>query len=152
MKKDEEVKIPRRSSANLKTRTPLNMPYLSGVKALSGVERPHQAKTHRGFTQEPFNSASLLKGQAVGLIPMYCSHLTSSLLLLLWSAWSLITQPSAVLYLFVSGHWITPQEITEAQSLKNRSKRGNLLPSRCDGGGEGRGQSGVGGWQREERK
>lgn len=46
MKEDEEVKTPRRSSSNLKSRTPLKMANLSGVKALCGVERPHQAKTH----------------------------------------------------------------------------------------------------------
>lgn len=57
---EEERRLP---LENLKTRTPLNTANLSGVETLSGIERPRQAKTHRGVRQEPFSAVSPLKGQ-----------------------------------------------------------------------------------------
>lgn len=62
MKEDEKEE--RRSPLeNLKTRTPLNAANLSGMETLCEVERPRQAKTHRGVRQEPLSAASPLKGQ-----------------------------------------------------------------------------------------
>lgn len=100
----EETEEERRSPLeNLKTGTPLNVAFFSGVETLSGVEHPCQAKTYQGVRQEPLSAVPPIKGQTDSRVDFYVLLPSDIIDATFTLVGLMITQPATVLYSFTSG-------------------------------------------------